>query len=77
MMASIVMPGNRLPPFGAVVQSLSGRDVSVVADSGLAYLSGVSAGEVLNVIWGGKQQCQITVPVNQVRFESISLTCDE
>lgn len=42
------------PPFGASVTSEKGRELGMVADEGLAWLSGVTPGETLSVNWDGK-----------------------
>ncbi|MBP6344660.1 fimbria/pilus outer membrane usher protein [Neisseriaceae bacterium CLB008] len=67
--------GQTVPPFGAVVTNEGGRNIAIVGEAGLAYLSGVEEGEQLNVVWAGEQQCQITVPVASVTFTNTTLTC--
>ncbi len=77
MLATIsVGNGEDRPPFGAVVTNSKGRTIAVVAESGLAYLSGVQENEKLGVVWGGQQQCQITIPVASVAFSNTTLACE-
>lgn len=68
-----VLKGNRLfavmrfvdgshPPFGASVTNVKGRELGMVGDSGLVWLSGVTPGETLNVSWDGKIQCVVNIP---------------
>lgn len=76
MLATITVNNDQeQPPFGAVVTNKSGRTLAIVGEAGLAYLSGVEEGEQLSVVWGGKPQCQITVPVASVSFSSTTLSC--
>lgn len=77
MLATIaVQASEERPPFGAVITNKNGRTIAVVAESGLAYLSGVEENERLSVVWGGQQQCQITIPVASVAFSSATLACE-
>ncbi|ENT2068483.1 FimD/PapC C-terminal domain-containing protein, partial [Salmonella enterica] len=39
-----------------------GRELGIVSDGGLAWLSGLSAGEALNVTWDGRTGCQVRIP---------------
>ncbi|WP_275076734.1 fimbria/pilus outer membrane usher protein [Providencia rettgeri] len=47
--------------FGSYVYTAQGREVGIVADSGIAWLTGVKGNEVLDVIWGNGR-CQLTLP---------------
>ncbi|EBQ0031715.1 hypothetical protein AXK64_23190, partial [Salmonella enterica subsp. enterica] len=47
----------------------------MVADSGLAWLSGVNEGETLNVSWDGKAQCQVDVPKVLTAGQQLLLPC--
>lgn len=62
------------PPFGASVTNIKGRELGMVADSGLAWLSGVSAGETLNVGWGDGIQCAVVIPT-QLENQQLLLSC--
>lgn len=81
-----VLKGNRLfavlrladnshPPFGASVTNAKGRELGMVADSGLAWLSGVSPGETLNVGWDGRTQCLVDIPENLDPAQQLLLPC--
>lgn len=50
------------PPFGANVTNAKGRELGMVGDSGLAWLSGVTTGETLSVGWSGRIQCTVDIP---------------
>ncbi|EBJ5852877.1 fimbria/pilus outer membrane usher protein [Salmonella enterica] len=50
------------PPFGASVRNQQGRELGIVSDGGLAWLSGLSAGEALNVTWNGRTGCRVRIP---------------
>lgn len=63
------------PPFGASVTSEKGRELGMVADEGLAWLSGVTPGETLSVNWDGKIQCQVNVPETAISDQQLLLPC--
>ncbi len=63
------------PPFGASVTSEKGRELGMVADEGLAWLSGVTPGENLSVNWDGKIQCQVNVPETAISDQQLLLPC--
>lgn len=50
------------PPFGATVLNSQKQELGIVNDEGLAYLSGLKAGEKLSVSWNGETQCYVTLP---------------
>ncbi len=50
------------PPFGASVRNAKERELGMVSDSGLAWISGVSPNEELTLFWGGEAQCKATLP---------------
>ncbi|WP_336221747.1 fimbria/pilus outer membrane usher protein [Citrobacter amalonaticus] len=62
MMGTLRLADNSFPPFGAEVYNTDGVSVAMVLEDGKAWLAGVNDDEVLNVMWGGKQQCKITIP---------------
>ena len=81
-----VLKGNRLfavlrladnshPPFGASVTNAKGRELGMVADSGLAWLSGVNPGETLNVGWDGRTQCVVDIPAKLDPAQQLLLPC--
>lgn len=49
------------PPFGASVRNSKGRELGMVDDGGLAWISGAQPNETLTVAWQA-QQCQVTLP---------------
>ncbi|EBL5818965.1 fimbria/pilus outer membrane usher protein [Salmonella enterica subsp. enterica serovar Muenchen] len=50
------------PPFGASVRNRQGRELGIVSDGGLAWLSGVNPGETLDVAWDNRSRCQVQIP---------------
>lgn len=74
-MAVLAMKDGRHPPFGASVFSHEGREIAVVADDGQAWLTGLQAGETLDVKWDGKTQCQVTLPKKLDTMSSLLLPC--
>lgn len=61
-MATIRLVDGKTPPFGATIQNARRQEVGMVTDGGDAYLSGLKPGESLSVLWGGSEQCHITLP---------------
>ncbi|EOI1439886.1 fimbria/pilus outer membrane usher protein, partial [Cronobacter malonaticus] len=66
---------NSHPPFGASVTNAKGRELGMVADSGLAWLSGVNPGETLNVGWDGRTQCVVDIPKKLDPAQQLLLPC--
>lgn len=62
MMATLRLADNSVPPFGAEVYNADGVSVAMVLEDGKAWLAGVNPDETLNITWGGKQRCQVTLP---------------
>jgi len=62
MMGILRLADGTYPPFGAEVINDDGVSVSMVMEGGQAWLAGINPLETLKVIWGGKTQCQITIP---------------
>lgn len=50
------------PPFGASVRNKQGRELGIVSDSGLAWLSGITPGETLDVAWDNQSRCRVQIP---------------
>ncbi|ECE0472900.1 PapC/FimD family outer membrane usher protein, partial [Salmonella enterica subsp. enterica] len=50
------------PPFGASVRNQQGRELGIVSDGGLAWLSGVNPGESLDVAWDNRPHCRVQIP---------------
>lgn len=63
------------PPFGASVTNAKGRELGMVADSGLAWLSGVTPGEPLKVSWDGRTQCVVDIPPGPAPAQQLLLPC--
>lgn len=61
MMGTLRLTDGSVPPFGAEIYNTDGVSVAMVLEDGQAWLAGVNANETLNVMWGGKQQCQVTI----------------
>ncbi|WP_336604710.1 FimD/PapC C-terminal domain-containing protein, partial [Escherichia coli] len=51
------------------------RELGMVADSGLAWLSGVNPGETLNVGWDGRTQCVVDIPAHPDPAQQLLLPC--
>ncbi|WP_260513340.1 fimbria/pilus outer membrane usher protein [Serratia fonticola] len=74
-LAIIALPGGKHPPFGASVVDQKGRELAIVSDGGLAYLSGITAGDVLNVNWNGAHRCQVALPEKILAQGNLLLPC--
>ncbi|HGN3506168.1 TPA: fimbria/pilus outer membrane usher protein, partial [Providencia stuartii] len=71
LFATIKMSDNSgSPPFGSQVLNEKGREVGIVSDNGLVWLTAVQSEEKLNINWSNKIQCSTTLPtldnVNQI-----------
>lgn len=75
LFAVLRMFDNSHPPFGASVTNDKGREVGMVADSGLTWLSGVTPGGSLNVSWDGNIQCVVDVPEKLDGIQQLLLPC--
>ncbi len=75
LFAVLRLADNNHPPFGASVTNAKGRELGMVADSGLAWLSGVSPGESLNVDWDGRTQCVVDIPAKLDPAQQLLLPC--
>lgn len=69
MMLSMRMSDGSVPPFGAQITNLVGKETGIVTDNGYAYVSGINSNEVMIIHWGGAAQCEIHFPEN---LETIS-----
>jgi outer membrane usher protein FimD/PapC len=61
-MAMIRLADGSVPPFGATVLNAKKQNVGIVSDDGNVYLSGIRAEERMSVNWGGKAQCELSLP---------------
>ncbi|EFK4582158.1 fimbria/pilus outer membrane usher protein [Escherichia coli] len=75
LFAVLRMDDNSHPPFGATVKNVKGRELGMVADVGLVWLSGVTPGETLNVGWDGKMQCMVDIPMDPPPAQKLLLPC--
>ncbi len=75
LFAVLRLADNSHPPFGASVTNAKGRELGMVADSGLAWLSGVNPGETLNVGWDGRTQCVVDIPARLDPAQQLLLPC--
>ncbi|HAL9314283.1 fimbria/pilus outer membrane usher protein [Escherichia coli] len=75
LFAVLRMADNSYPPFGASVMNAKGRELGMVADSGLSWLSGVTPGERLNVSWDGKIQCVVDITEKINPDQQLLLPC--
>jgi len=66
---------NNHPPFGAAVLNAKGRELGMVGDDGLVWISGVNPGETLSVSWNGKVQCLTDLPDNLQPDQQLLLPC--
>ncbi|UNK24793.1 fimbria/pilus outer membrane usher protein [Yersinia intermedia] len=62
------------PPFAASVRDRKGRELGIVGDSGLAWLSGVSPNTVLDVAWDGQSRCEVNIP-SDLKGKQLLLPC--
>ena len=77
LFATIQMADNSgSPPFGAQVLNEKGREVGIVSDNGLTWLTAVQSEEKLNVNWSNKNQCNTTLPTLD-NVNQIILICDK
>ena len=75
LFAVLRLSDNSYPPFGASVINAKGRELGIVADSGLAWLSGVNPGETLNIGWEGRTQCVVDIPAKLDPAQQLLLPC--
>lgn len=61
--ALIRLANDSHPPFGATVQNSKKRELGIVSDGGMTWLTGISPDEELDVVWNGKAQCRVTIPM--------------
>ncbi|NDJ59246.1 fimbria/pilus outer membrane usher protein [Enterobacteriaceae bacterium 4M9] len=74
VVAILSMAEKGSPPFGASVRNGKDRELGMVSDGGLAWISGVNPGERLNVHWDEKAQCTVTLP-DVLGGEPVPLLC--
>lgn len=76
VVAILALTDGSHPPFGASIRNAKDRELGMVSDGGLAWISGVNPNEELNLSWGGKTQCKVYLPT-QIPERQILLPCHE
>lgn len=61
LMVNLTLDEGTPVPFGASVKTRLNRHAGIVGDNGNVYLSGINAGDTLDVIWNDRKQCQVTI----------------
>ncbi|TSB25741.1 fimbria/pilus outer membrane usher protein [Serratia marcescens] len=75
LFAVLRLADGTFPPFGASVRDVKGRELGIVSDAGLAWLSGVAPNAALNVAWDGRDRCQVQVPAKLNSQQQLLLPC--
>ena len=75
LFAVLKMRDGGAPPFGASVRNLKGRELGIVSDGGVAWISGVQNGERLSVVWSGNR-CEAVIPQNVEQLSQLLLPCE-
>ncbi len=68
------------PPFGSLVFNSRQQETGIVTDNGNIYLSGINAGDVMDVHWNEKKQCSIHIPnplTEQILMNTMLLPCTQ
>lgn len=60
--AIITMVDGSHPPFGSSIRDVKNRELGMVSDGGLAWISGVNPNEELTLFWDQETRCRITLP---------------
>lgn len=50
------------PPFGASVRNAQNKELGIVSEGGLTWISGINPNETLSVNWGSSSSCKIQIP---------------
>ncbi|EMP6174905.1 fimbria/pilus outer membrane usher protein [Citrobacter amalonaticus] len=75
LFAVLKMKNGDVPPFGASVRNTRGKELGIVSDGGIAWLSGIQPNEKLSVVWSG-ESCSAVMPDNMKPLSRILLPCD-
>ncbi|NDJ55798.1 fimbria/pilus outer membrane usher protein [Enterobacteriaceae bacterium 4M9] len=70
------LENGKKPPFGATVHNSKNREVGIISDDGMAWISGINPGDKLSVNWGGKTQCTTSVP-HQINTDKLFFPCQK
>lgn len=76
LFAVIKLSDNSIPPFGASVLNKKGRELGMVVDEGIAWLSGITPGEILDIRWNGEIQCSVDIPNVLESEQKLLLLCN-
>ncbi|HGM6401964.1 TPA: outer membrane usher protein [Serratia marcescens] len=77
-MAVIKLTDGSEPPFGATVMNARKQETGLVNDGGSVYLSGIQAGEAMEVHWNGAAQCEVRMPTplpKDILMNTLLLPC--
>ncbi|MNG64536.1 Outer membrane usher protein PapC precursor [compost metagenome] len=76
-MAVIRLADGSTPPFGATVRNRRKQETGIINDGGSVYLSGIEAGEDMQVNWNGEAQCAVSLPdpLPENGFNNLLLPC--
>lgn len=75
LFAVVRLADGSYPPFGASIRDVRGRELGLVADSGLAWLSGVNPNDALDVAWDGRSRCKMALPAHIESQQQLLLPC--
>ncbi|EFG8315801.1 fimbria/pilus outer membrane usher protein [Escherichia coli] len=75
LFAKLRMSDGTYPPFGASVTNGKGRELGIVGEEGMVWLSGVQPEEKLSVAWDGNVQCKISIPQKTDYTQTLFLPC--
>lgn len=75
LFAVVQLTSGDFPPFGATLHNTKGREMGLVSESGLAWISGVQPGEKLSVSWDGQPQCSVVLPEKLEIAGQLRLSC--
>lgn len=75
LMAVIKNSNGGHPPFGATLHDESNRELGIVSDDGMVWLTGIKEGKSLTVNWGGKDQCTVVLP-QTLDTDTLLLPCN-
>ncbi|MGP3590257.1 fimbria/pilus outer membrane usher protein [Vagococcus sp. WN89Y] len=76
LFAVLRLADNSYPPFGASVTDAKGRELGMVGDDGLVWLSGIKPGETVRVGWNGRKQCTAKIPGTLKSQQQLLLPCN-
>ncbi|WP_167371885.1 fimbria/pilus outer membrane usher protein [Xenorhabdus beddingii] len=74
LFAVLRLEDGSVPPFGASIRNENGRELGMVNDGGVAWISGARTGETLQVNWRGKR-CSVTLPTQIDPLSQVLLPC--